>query len=177
MRRVRRVRQVVAEKGLSCRLQVVGCRFGCRVLYEEGACFEVQPQKTRKALFRPVAVSNRLERALFLEASFNINHFFRHTPVHNYILPGNEPILRVHQKGRCPGNVIRDADSANRVLGLVFFAVDGRGRFRGFLPVPGLDPARADAVDADFRAKADRQGMGQGDNAAFGSGVSFGIGF
>src|SRR3546814_4328564 len=43
--------------------------------------------------------------------------------------------------------------------------------------VPCVDPAGADSVDPDFRPKADRQSMGQGEQATLSRCIGFGVGF
>ncbi|MNF70835.1 hypothetical protein D3C84_527620 [compost metagenome] len=43
--------------------------------------------------------------------------------------------------------------------------------------IASVDPARAHCIDTNFRAKADGQGMGQGQQPALARRISFGIGF
>ena len=59
------------------------------------------------------------------------------------------------------GNILGASDPARGMLLAILRSMIGVRTFRAFLPGAGLDPPRADRIDANRRAERDRERMRQ----------------
>ena len=83
------------------------------------------------------------------------------------ILTGDKASLVRCQEENHVGDIHGISHPAGRLLGSVRSFIDRIG---------GIDPAGADGIDPYLPGKADRQGVGQGGDTAFGSGLAFTLG-
>jgi hypothetical protein len=90
--------------------------------------------------------------------SFHINHLASHAAVDDEIGAGDEAgALAVEEPKDDLSDVLRLADAAGRVLRAILAAQCAL--------ILRLDPAGTDAVDADIRSEADREGVSERDDA------------